>query len=94
MLPVRLTPKSARDEIVGIETFGGETVLRARVRALPEEGRANQALERLVARWLKLPPSSVSVAQGGKSRMKQVLVEGDPEAIVRLIEGRLAELLG
>ena len=34
MLTVRLTPKSARDEIVGIETFGEETVLKARVLSL------------------------------------------------------------
>ena len=33
-LPVRLTPKSGRDEIVGIEAFGDETVLEgARARA-------------------------------------------------------------
>jgi uncharacterized protein len=94
MLPVRLTPKSGRDEIVGVESFGGETVLKARVRALPEGGRANEALERLVAHWLKVPPSFVSVAQGGKSRAKQVLIEGDADMLIRLIEGRLAELAG
>ncbi len=94
MLKVRLTPKSARDEIVGIETFGGEAVLKARVRALPEEGRANEALTRLVARWLKVPPSFVSVAQGGKSRLKQVLIEGDAATLLRLIDARLAELAG
>ena len=91
MLPVRLTPKSGRDEIVGIEAFGGEVVLKAHVRALPEDGRANDALERLIARWLKVPPSSVSVAQGGKSRMKQVLIEGDADTFARLIAARLAE---
>lgn len=94
MLKVRLTPKAGRDEIVGLEDFGGEALLKARVRAIPEDGRANQALERLIAHWLKVPPSSVSVAQGGKSRMKQILIEGDPETLARLIEGRLAELLG
>lgn len=94
MLSVRLTPKSARDEIVGIESFGGETALKAKVRALPEGGRANEALERLVARWLKVPPSFVSVVQGGKSRTKQVLIEGDADMLTRLIEGRLAELAG
>ena len=52
MLPVRLTPKSSRDEIGGID--GGEAVLQARVRALPEAGRANQALAKLIAHWLKL----------------------------------------
>ena len=46
MLPVRLTPKSSRDEIVRHRGFGGEAVLKARVRALPEDGRANEALER------------------------------------------------
>ena len=92
MLPVRLTPKSGRDEIVGVEAFGGEAVLKARVRALPEDGRANDALERLIAHWLKVPPSSVTVAQGGKSRMKQVVVEGDADTLARLIETRLADL--
>jgi uncharacterized protein (TIGR00251 family) len=94
MLSVRLTPKSARDEIVGVETFGEDTVLKARVRAVPEAGRANAALEQLVARWLKVPPSFVSVAQGGKARVKQVLIEGDADMLTRLIEARLAELAG
>lgn len=94
MLKVRLTPKSSRDAIAGVEEFGGEAVLKARVRALPEDGRANAALERLIARWLKVPPSSVSVAQGGKSRAKQVMIEGDAETLARLIEARLGELAG
>lgn len=92
VLPVRLTPKSSRDEIVGVEAFNDETVLRARVRAAPEAGRANDALERLIAHWLKVPPSTVRVAQGGKSRAKQVLIEGDADTLGRLIEARLAEL--
>ena len=94
MLTVRLAPKSSRDEIVGVESFDGEAVLKAKVRALPEDGRANEALERLVARWLKVPPSFVSVVQGGKSRLKQMLIEGDADTLIRLIEGRLAELVG
>jgi uncharacterized protein len=94
VVPVRLTPKSARDEIVGIETFGGETVLKARVRALPEQGRANEALARLIAGWLKVPPSSVKVAQGGKSRTKQLMIEGDAEVLSRLIATCLARLAG
>ena len=92
ILPVRLTPKSDRDEIVGLEDQGGECVLKARVRALPQAGRANAALEALVARWLSLPFSSVKVARGGKSRLKQVAVAGDAGALSRLIAARLAEL--
>lgn len=94
VLSVRLTPKSGRDEIVGIEDFGDEAVLKARVRAAPEAGRANEALERLIAHWLRVPPSSVAVTQGGKSRSKQVLIEGDAETLALLVEARLGELAG
>jgi uncharacterized protein (TIGR00251 family) len=92
MLKVRLTPKSSRDAIEGLEDFGGETVLKARVRALPEQGRANAALVKLVASWLELPARSVSVAQGTKSRVKHVAIEGDSSELIRLIEARLASL--
>jgi uncharacterized protein (TIGR00251 family) len=91
-LPVRLTPKSGKDEIAGTETFGDEIVLKARVRALPEGGRANEALERLIAAWLRVPPSSVAVVQGGKSRLKQVAIRGDADALARLVHARIAEL--
>ena len=91
-LPVRLTPKSAKDEVAGVEIFGDEMVLKVRVRALPEAGRANEALERLIAAWLHVPPSSVSVVQGGKSRLKQVAIAGDADDLVRLIAARVGEL--
>jgi uncharacterized protein YggU (UPF0235/DUF167 family) len=35
-LPVRLTPKSSRDEVVGVEDHAGACVLKARVHAVPE----------------------------------------------------------
>jgi uncharacterized protein (TIGR00251 family) len=92
VVPVRLTPKSGRDEIAGLEDFDGDTVLKVRVRAVPEDGRANAALEKLIAKWLGLPPSAVKVVHGGKSRLKQVAIKGDPLALPLLIAARLAEL--
>jgi uncharacterized protein len=92
ILAVRLTPKSSRDEVVGLEDHAGECVLKARVRAVPEAGRANAALETLIAKWLGLPPSTITVARGGKSRLKQVVVAGDAEALSRLIAERLTDL--
>lgn len=89
---MRLTPKSSRDEVVGIEDHGGEYVLKARVRAIPEAGRANAALEALIARWLGVSPSTVGVSHGGKSRLKQVALSGDAEALSRLVAERLAAL--
>jgi uncharacterized protein (TIGR00251 family) len=92
VLKVRLTPKSSRDAIEGVVDFGGETVLKARVRAVPEGGRANAALVKLIAAWLELPARSVSVAQGTKSRLKHVAIEGEASELARLIETRLAAL--
>ena len=94
ILAVRLNPKSSRDEIAGMEDHGGACMLKARVRAIPEAGRANAALETLIARWIGVPPSTVSVAHGGKSRLKQVVVAGDAEALSRLIAQRVAALAG
>ena len=56
MLSARLTPKASRDEVIGVESFDGAPVPKARVRALPEGGCANAALEKLIARWLGVPP--------------------------------------
>jgi uncharacterized protein YggU (UPF0235/DUF167 family) len=91
-LTVRLTPKSSRDEVEGLGVFDGEPVLKARVRALPSDGAANQALCRLIAKWLKRPASAVSIAAGGKSRLKQVRLEGEPAALQVEVEAALAAL--
>jgi uncharacterized protein (TIGR00251 family) len=86
---VRLTPKSSRDAVEGVEAGAdGRTFLRARVRAVPENGKANQALEKLLASAFGVPASSVSIVAGGTSRLKTVRVAGAPE----LIEGKLALL--
>src|SRR5262249_7108891 len=92
IIPVRLTPKSSCDEVAGLEDHGGECVLKARVRAVPEAGRANEALETLIAKWLGGPPSAVGVADGGKSRLKRIAVAGDADALSRLIAQRVAGL--
>ncbi|RWG43501.1 MAG: DUF167 domain-containing protein, partial [Mesorhizobium sp.] len=63
---VRLTPKAAVDRIEGIETAAdGRSHLKARVRAVPENGAANTALERMMAKALGVPGSAVSVVAGG-----------------------------
>lgn len=75
---VRLTPRAAKDAIGGQKAGAdGRTYLVAHVRAVPEKGAANAALEKLLANWLGVPPSTVSVIAGATSRMKTVLVAGD-----------------
>ena len=69
---VRVQPRAARDEIVGVR----DGTLVVRLTAPPVEGRANQALCRLLARRLGVAPSRVAVVRGAKGRDKMVAVEG------------------
>lgn len=81
---MRLTPRGGADRIDGWETdAGGREHLKARVRAAPEDGRANAALEALLAKTLGLPKSAVTVVRGTTARLKQVAVEGLDEATAR-----------
>jgi hypothetical protein len=51
-------------------------VLRVRVTAPPVEGRANDALLRLLARALDVPVSRLRIVRGQTQRNKVVAVEG------------------
>jgi uncharacterized protein len=82
-VPVRLQPRASRDELAGVR----EGVLVARVTAPPVEGRANEALCRLVAKAAGVPPSRVAVVQGLRARDKVVEVEGLDEAALRAALG-------
>ena len=86
-LAVRLTPNGGRDAIDGIEPNGeGGTLLKVRVTAIPEKGKANKALIALVAKSLGIPKSSVSLASGDTSRKKILRIDGDPEDLIRKLE--------
>lgn len=81
-LVVRLTPKGGRDAIDGVETMSdGKAVLKARVRAAPEDGKANAALVEMIAKALRIPRSTVTVAAGHTSRVKILALAGDPAAL-------------
>ncbi|MER3408898.1 MAG: hypothetical protein C4305_08260 [Thermoleophilia bacterium] len=81
---LRVSPGAGRDEIVGRHGRGW----KARVREAPEQGRANEALARLLAHRLRLPRAQVAVVAGLGSRDKVVEVWGlAPEEAVRRLEG-------
>ncbi|PBC05858.1 DUF167 family protein [Mesorhizobium sp. WSM3860] len=84
---VRLTPKAAVDRIEGVEAAAdGRSHLKIRVRAVPENGAANTALERMVAKALGVPGSAVSVVAGGTSRLKTLRIWGDAATLAESVE--------
>lgn len=65
----------------------GQMVLKLRVRAVPEKGKANKATELLLAKTLGVPKSAVRVVTGETSRIKGVDIETEPgSAAARQIE--------
>ncbi|MFA6218820.1 MAG: DUF167 domain-containing protein [Erythrobacter sp.] len=69
-LAVRATP-GARVEGVTIE----DGRVAVKVRAKPQDGAANEAVVRLVARALELAPSRVELLRGATSREKLLRIE-------------------
>jgi uncharacterized protein YggU (UPF0235/DUF167 family) len=89
---VRVTPKSAREGIDGVVETAQGPALTVRCRAVAEKGEANRAVEVVVARWLGVPNSSVAVTAGGKSRLKTVLVTGQPDRLAAMVESYVSKL--
>jgi len=82
-LRLRVSPGSGRAEIVGRR---GDA-WKVRVTAPPENGRANDAVIRLMADTLALPVSAVTIVSGHGARDKIIELTGVGPA---LIERRLA----
>jgi uncharacterized protein YggU (UPF0235/DUF167 family) len=75
---LRVTPNAGRDAIEGIEQrHDGGAVLRVRVKAVPDKGKANAGVIALLAKALDVPKSSISIAAGETARLKTVVVVGD-----------------
>ena len=70
-IKVKVQPKSSGDRVVGFR----DDVLRVRVTAPPERGKANQALVNLLSATLKVPKSTVRIIKGHTSRDKWIVVD-------------------
>jgi uncharacterized protein (TIGR00251 family) len=71
-LRVRVQPRASKDAVGGER----EGALVVRVSAPPVEGRANEALARLLGKALGVAPSAVRVLRGESGRDKLVAVDG------------------
>ncbi len=71
-LAVKVVPGAKRDEITGL--LG--TALKIRVSAPPEDGKANQAVCRLLAEALQIPRTAVLVIHGHTRPQKRIAIQG------------------
>jgi uncharacterized protein (TIGR00251 family) len=71
-LAIRVQPRAKRTEVAG-ERAGAVVI---RVSAPPVDGKANEAVCRLIAERLGVPKSAVRIVRGESSRDKVVRVDG------------------
>lgn len=87
-LAIKVVPGAARDGIVG---WLGDS-LKVRVTAAPEKGRANAAVEKLVADALGVAPGRVAIVQGKSSARKVMEITGmDEDEVHNRLSERCAQ---
>ena len=72
ILPVRAQPKARRNGLNGIH----DGALRVQVTAVPEKGKANKAIVKLLAEILGVSASQCRLLSGEASSRKKFLIEG------------------
>lgn len=86
---LRVTPNAGRDAIDGVENRDdGTSVLRLRVSAVPDKGKANAAVIALLAKTLGIPKSSIALVSGETARQKTLRIAPQTDALL----ARLAAL--
>ena len=76
-LRVRLTPNARRDAVTGVAADqDGVAWMTASVTAVPEDGRANKALIKMLAKAFRMPKGAVAIVRGSASRNKTLRLTG------------------
>jgi hypothetical protein len=89
---VRLTPRGGRDGLDGLDQLSdGRWVVKARVRAAPEDGKANEALRRLIAEAADVAPRAAHISAGATARLKTVRLKGEAEQLAAALHKRFAQ---
>ncbi len=89
---IKLTPKASLDEVQSVEEAADGPVLKAKVRAIPDKGKANKALIKLIAKWLGVAKSDISLKSGSKSRLKTLAIMGNPDDLGHTLQEKTDQL--
>ncbi len=77
VIAVRLRPGASANRVDGIQAMAdGSRRLGLRVTAVPEKGKANQAMIKLLAKAWHVPRGNLTVMAGAKDRNKALLLQG------------------
>ena len=75
-LSLIVRPNSSDNRIMGWQSDR----LKIKLKAFPEKGKANQAVEKLLAKAIDVPRAHIAVNAGASSRRKRVSIQGMSQA--------------
>ncbi len=77
LIAIHVFPKSGKNAVEGIvKDANGKEWLKVRLTATPEDGKANKALIKILAKEWKCSPSSLTIISGETSRYKIIRKNG------------------
>ncbi|MDD3852266.1 MAG: DUF167 domain-containing protein [Syntrophomonadaceae bacterium] len=85
-LNIRVQPRSSQNKICGVT----DGAIKIKITAPPVDGEANQAVIKLLAQWLGVPRSNISIPKGETSKNKIVDIIGID---ARWLENKINEYL-
>lgn len=74
-IAVRVTPKASSNRITVEQLEDGSPLLRVYVTTVPEDGKANQAVIKLLAKEMGVAKTSLTIIKGAKDRNKLVQID-------------------
>lgn len=84
-LTVQVTPNARKTEV----THWDGAVLKIKLHALPEKGKANKELIEFLSKFFKIPKTSITLIRGETSRNKTLKVPLSPQALSQAIKDQL-----
>ena len=80
---VLAVPNASSTHLAGVHGEPGSKALRARLKAIPEGGKANDALIKRLAGYLDVPPKAISWCAEKISRQKRLRVSAVAASVAR-----------
>ncbi len=78
IISLHIIPKASRNEIVGwVDDGKGGKALKVKITATPEDGKANAALIKFLAKQWGVSPSALEITSGHTGRHKRLKIDGE-----------------
>jgi uncharacterized protein (TIGR00251 family) len=89
-LPVRVTPRASKNALEAFQE--GDTALKIKTTAVPEDGKANLAVQKILSEALGIRKTAIFLIQGETFRNKVFKVQTEnPQAVLDTLAKSLAK---